>query len=493
MKKFVLSIIFLIIFPLQAADLKKHISEFGYDFLHETVTETEFREINKVSFDNKRPVYNDRLIKLYLIASEINSEPRFTRELKNFESVIETIRPQVKGLSSYHRAEKILHLLHDIYFKTEITGSGAGYNIGIEDTLTDKRFNCYKSALIYNAVLDYFGYESYLVIVPDHIYSVILTDGKQIEVETTNRYGFDPYDRGAPEFKRALDKPGVTFSKKNYRTKTPIDNISVISIIYNSRLLLYTGQRRFSGYPAPLDHKRAAALGVLGLYIHQDSDNISNNILFPFYRINSARMAQNPDSIIENINQFKKLLAHERFSPYRPMYNKNISIALLEVQPAFRESSFGRSETLNLDQITSAYIASLELIENNSVSDEVTSTAWNNITIDFNTDLEKKISFRSIDDINDYTTQQKRLFTHFEASPQSSSFQKLAKERVTVMLNNYILNIIESKDYEKALRETDEGINLLKNRHNFFDEKVMNTIAKNRSLLINIIEQQKNS
>ena len=475
---------------IEAAGLQKHIDTFGYDFLNDTITDIEKRELDRISFENSSPYFPDKIIRLYLIASQINKEPDFTRELKAFESVIKEIEPQTKGLSSYNRAEKILHILHDIYFKTELTGSGAGYNIGIEDTLRSKRFNCYKSALIYNAVLEYFGYESYLVIVPEHIFSVVLIDGRQIEVETTNRFGFDPYDRGAPGHKREFDKPGVIFDKKNYSSKTPVDNISIISIIYSNRLLLYTGQKRYTGYSVKPDFERAAALGVLGLYMHGKSTNLANNIIYPFYRISSGNMKKDPASISKYVKQFSEFLAHSRFAPYRPMYNKNISIAVLESQPALRESYLSSANPISADTVTDAYIQSLKSVESNSQSAEITETAWNNITIDYNHDLAKQINTDSIEGIKNYALQQKRLFETLSEYKHSSKYKSMAAYNTTVILNNYILKIYGTKNYQKALSEIDRGIDLLEKQLSFYDKKVMDSVKKNREIIVEAIGRQ---
>jgi tetratricopeptide (TPR) repeat protein len=53
------------------------------------------------------------------------------------------------------------------------------------------RFNCLSSTLLYNCILEDFGFDSSAVILPSHAYTLLTINGRDIDVENTSPYGFD--------------------------------------------------------------------------------------------------------------------------------------------------------------------------------------------------------------------------------------------------------------------------------------------------------------
>lgn len=484
MKKYLIVLLLLWSPSLFGMTFEEYISSTGYEDVNNTITQKEINELSKINRTSGSLTYNDKLIKLYLIGSEINEEPRFSRYIDQFEGLVSKARQSSdrKGLSGYNQAEWLLHFLHDELFKIEITGSGAGYNIGIQETLDEHLFNCYKSALIYNAFLEYFGYQTYLVLVPEHIYSVVYIDGTPVEVETTNAYGFDPHNRGLPKYTRKFDNPNIKFDEPRYSVTQPIDNISVISIIYNSRLLLYTGQKKYQGVNTGINMKRAAALGLIGLYISPDDKSIANNVQFPFFTITKNQILTSPGNFESEYERFYSLIQKPEIKSSNAPYLRNLSILLMDSLKPIRTYRYGNLSTKGLDAITKAFSESLLLLEKYSLDNDVTDAAWNNTVIEYLETLETRIHFSAVTDTETFARQCMNLFNNekLQSSTYAPKYRKTAERTVTVHLNNYVAQLIESGQYAKAVKDADTGIIILKKQLDFYDNEVMRSIELNR-------------
>ena len=174
--------------------------------------------------------------------------------------------------SKKEKAEFILTFLHKNILKT--------YSIiqtRIDTILTGGRYNCVSSAVLYMILCDAAGIETSGVITRDHAFVTVHVNGENIDVETTNRYGFDPGNR--KEFHDQFGRStGFTYvPARNYRDRQTISGIELVSLILNNRISELERLNRFSE-AVPLSVDRAALL--LGNSLADTSTPGSREVLF---------------------------------------------------------------------------------------------------------------------------------------------------------------------------------------------------------------------
>ncbi len=311
----------------RAENFTEYLASFRYPEVERRVVPLEARELDRITGGPSGKTYPDRILRLYLVASEINTEPELGRYEAEVRGLVDGARAALgggryAGLDEYNRAEFLLGYLHDRLFKTSAAGSGAGYNVGIRETFDTGLFNCYKSALIYNGLLEYFGYRAGYVQVPNHIYSVVYVGGLPVEAETTSRYGFDPYGRGLPEFRRRFDAPNVVFNKREYRDKKEADRLSVLSQVYHNRASLYSGDAYYSGLSVTKDLERALALRFMGNYLDSAGDPwCYSNLLVTMMQYETEILRDDPARLPAEFDRFVKLME-------RPGYREQSAVTL---------------------------------------------------------------------------------------------------------------------------------------------------------------------
>ena len=93
---------------------------------------------------------------------------------------------------------------------------------------------------------------------PDHAFCTVTIDGKKIDVETTNPYGFEPGKKNQiPNSKKYISVP-----QKKYRGRHEISDFRLIALILNNRIV--TLQRK-------IQNSKSIELAVDALYIQNNS------------------------------------------------------------------------------------------------------------------------------------------------------------------------------------------------------------------------------
>jgi len=143
--------------------------------------------------------------------------------------------------SKKEKAEFILTFLHSNILKS--------YSLNqtrVDTIFTNGRYNCVSSAVLYMILCDAMGIETSGVITRDHAFVTVHIDREDIDVETTNRYGFDPGNR--KEFHDHFGTlTGFTYvPARNYRDRQTISRIELVSLILNNRISEYERQNLFS-------------------------------------------------------------------------------------------------------------------------------------------------------------------------------------------------------------------------------------------------------
>ncbi|HUX38996.1 MAG TPA: hypothetical protein VMV44_13935 [Rectinemataceae bacterium] len=132
------------------------------------------------------------------------------------------------------QAEKFLELLHD-------KGPFHAYSsqaTTLVDVFNQGRFNCVSSAVVYLLGMRELGIPAGGVRVTDHAFCSVTADGRQIDVETTTAYGFDPGSKR--EFTDAFGRTtGYSYVPPgDYAKRESIDARRLVSLILSNRVAL---------------------------------------------------------------------------------------------------------------------------------------------------------------------------------------------------------------------------------------------------------------
>jgi len=148
--------------------------------------------------------------------------------------------------SEKEKAEFILTFLHRNILRTYSI-----YQTRVDTALTSGTFNCVSSAVLYMIFCEAAGIKTSGVITKDHAFIIVHIDGQDIDVETTNRFGFDPGNRR--EFHDQFGRlTGFSYvPAQNYRDRQTINKIELISLIFKNRIADNERRNNFSD-PVPL-------------------------------------------------------------------------------------------------------------------------------------------------------------------------------------------------------------------------------------------------
>ena len=379
---------------------------FDYREIRENIRPAELEEFGKIRISGGVISYPENVLKLYIIASEVTDPEEIGAYMERFRSLKRLADEKLGKLSlnRYNTAEFLLHFLHDTMFRENQTGELSSYNIGIRETLDSGKFNCYKSALIYNGFLEYYGFSSAYVWVPNHIYSSVIIDEKPIDVETTNRFGFDPRDAGSPAYARKFHQKNVQLLKHSYGSKKPLDNFSVMTHVYVNRSNIYSGLVSYEGPRMGKNPGRAAALSVLGNYLNIQGDReIRDNMLYKIFLITQESLASNPGAIDPERTRYRKILDHPLFMDLRGVHLRNLEVALARAIQETRERRAAGAPGGDMKALREIFGDEISMarkyIEENI---QVRQGTWNNSIAAFGTILEKRIPQNDLEGIMSY-------------------------------------------------------------------------------------------
>jgi len=196
-----------------------------------------------------------------------------TSNLDRIRTAVETINNSSELPSgAREKAEFILTYMH-----RNILRSYSIYQTRIDTIFTNGRYNCVSSAVLYMILCESAGLSTSGVVTRDHALVTVHIDGQYIDVETTNRYGFDPGNR-----KEFHDNFGTLTGfayvpANNYRDRKTISKIELISLIFVNRIADHERQNRYAdSVPVAID--RAAFL--LGESFSQVSQIDSSELIF---------------------------------------------------------------------------------------------------------------------------------------------------------------------------------------------------------------------
>lgn len=140
------------------------------------------------------------------------------------------------------RAEEALSFLHARILRSyDLDATTMG------DILDSGRFNCVSSAVLYLIAMRSLGIEAAGVKTTDHAFCLVRIEGREIDVETTNPYGFDPGTK-----KEFADRFGKTtgysyVAPGNYSRRRTVDERELVALILANRMAQATERRDARG------------------------------------------------------------------------------------------------------------------------------------------------------------------------------------------------------------------------------------------------------
>jgi tetratricopeptide (TPR) repeat protein len=197
-----------------------------------------------------------------LLASGVADAAKRKIYLDQIDDIVDKARTATKEAKSpREKGEKLLEFLH--------AGPMAkGYSSEqtlLSELLDSGKYNCVSSAVLYNIVAGRLGLEVRAVEIPRHVYSVIVVDGKSIDVETTNAHGFDPAN---PEQREKLrkEKGIIVQADKHDEKGREVSDLGLVAVIWANRSKALADAKRYhdaalAGFRAlNLDPESPAAL-----------------------------------------------------------------------------------------------------------------------------------------------------------------------------------------------------------------------------------------
>ncbi len=129
------------------------------------------------------------------------------------------------------RGEYVLTFMHAKYLTRYIENQTR-----LDTLLNNGTFNCVSSAVFYMILAAAVNLETAGVNTKDHAFITLNVNGTLVDVETTNKYGFDPGTK--KEFHDEFGNvTGYAYADpSNYANRSPLSQIELVSIILNNRI-----------------------------------------------------------------------------------------------------------------------------------------------------------------------------------------------------------------------------------------------------------------
>jgi tetratricopeptide (TPR) repeat protein len=166
-----------------------------------------------------------------LIASGVTEAERRQQYLKQIDALeAESRRALAEATTERAKADQLLRFLH----AGAMAGGYEGKQTLLSGLLDAKRYNCVSSAVMYNVLGRRLGLEVRAVEIPatflsGHVFSVLRAGGAVIDIETTNKLGFNPQGK-----RERPDGEGYD-PKKDRGNRREIGDRELAAVIYYNR------------------------------------------------------------------------------------------------------------------------------------------------------------------------------------------------------------------------------------------------------------------
>jgi hypothetical protein len=473
-------IIFIILLFLSNLIFSENIYQLSSDF--KKIIDIDENNKQLIASDFNKITYNEYFYYYSLASEELNF---YEDNLKWFNEVDNKINTQLKSIfktvdikklkneKQKEFAEKLLIIIHDNILKKYYFTADRLSNI------INGEYNCVSSSIIYSIFLKKYNFNHNAVQTTDHVFIKITFDDKEvIDVETTNKYGFDPGKK-----KEVMDEfgkiTGFTYvPQNNYSNRTDIDLKSLIFDVYHNTLNYYFTKKDYLQ-----SCKVAYIIYAAGVNKGKDDFNTAFNNLI-------ANLAEQKlfKQAIDNINSYTNFIGYnERLINIKfELINNLINnwndasgyIAINDYLLSENKISDDNKIYLNFVKSYLYFIYKLTTLENGSyyknafdlINKFLTDNPNNDEIIDFRFKLLGNYIYEwndydNFNDVNNYILYQNNLFDYLKDDSQF----------VDIYIN---LIYKQAGFYDKNLRFAD-SYNLIKFFNNRFSSPKIKNIFNN--------------
>jgi tetratricopeptide (TPR) repeat protein len=144
------------------------------------------------------------------------------------KDLLAEIRPEAGGAE---KAEAVLGFLYG-----KLLSRYSEYQTRVDVALDTGEYNCVSSAILFAYFAKAAGLAVEGVETPEHAFCTVAVDGKKIDVETTNPYGFDPGSRKALPDAASGQRQYAVIPQTMYYGRKAIDDRRFVSLVYLNRI-----------------------------------------------------------------------------------------------------------------------------------------------------------------------------------------------------------------------------------------------------------------
>jgi tetratricopeptide (TPR) repeat protein len=175
-----------------------------------------------------------------LEAALIVSGARDRQELdalrRRFEATVAPIVARVNGLSTpAERAPALLGALHPA--RTSQTPLLREYALNattLIDVIETGRYNCVSATIVFTLLATRVGLDAHPVLVPSHARAAVLIGGRQVPVEATEPYGFDPSEAERRQILRRFRADVDAAPSYADEQTTDVDYLALLGAVYTN-------------------------------------------------------------------------------------------------------------------------------------------------------------------------------------------------------------------------------------------------------------------
>lgn len=210
--------------------------KFDDDFL-KIIDQKDF-EIQLINIDENKLTYQDIFYYFCLFSENYSNYDKYLNWFMKLNETMDNKILKKFNIKNFNNLsliqnekiiEFILESFHDLIFKKYNDRS-----FRLSDLIENQEYNCVSSTIILYIFLKKYGITCYPVETKDHVFLKVLLNNEEFDIETTNKYGFNPGDK-----KDVLDDFGkitgfAYIPPQNYKDRNIINIKKLISMIYNN-------------------------------------------------------------------------------------------------------------------------------------------------------------------------------------------------------------------------------------------------------------------
>ncbi|MDR1373650.1 MAG: hypothetical protein LBJ24_01625, partial [Treponema sp.] len=249
------------------------------------------------------------------------------------------------------RGAYILDYIHRRFLR-----SYSEWQTRMDQLFSTGRYNCISSAVLYMILAVSAGLDVSGAMTRDHAFVMVRAGAGPIDVETTNRYGFDPGHRKDfhDDFGRITGFAYVP--ARNYRDRSAINQLELVSLILSNRISDAESRGRYAE-AVSLALDRAALLSAENTAAASPFfENPRNDLLNRFYNFGGAliRNGREEDALRWAVLAGAKYPEGERWQEMIFAASNNLVTKLIRAQkiPEAREALIRYAPVLSADNFT---------------------------------------------------------------------------------------------------------------------------------------------